>query len=211
MCEDGTCKLARYPPGFYLEKLTPYENVYKIVQGILFYRRLVPFVVISVSIEFLLFLVWSLDLGLLSVVSLGVALFTGGKLVFLTFGETIIATAFPAIDEGAPTVSNRIYPLLPFCQRFSHISSTIVDALEKVCEANKAGSVTSLAITTAVFSALFLFFNMVGSFWPIFVIVQIVLFAPGVVMHPKVFPYAEPYILKFAKAIKCPYCQPKAD
>jgi hypothetical protein len=211
MSQEGACQLARYPPSFYLEKLTPYENVYKIVQGILFFRRPIPFAAIVLIVEVILFTVGSLDLGFLSVVSLGIALFNAGKIISLFFGETISAALSAPIDEGEPPVSNRIYPLLPFCQRFSHISSTVVDALEKVCDANKAGSVSSLALTTGVFRALFMFFAAVGSFWPIFVIIQIVLFAPGVVMHPKVFPYAEPYILKFAKAIKCPYCQPKDD
>jgi hypothetical protein len=211
MCEDGTCPLARYPPGFYLEKLTPYENVYKIIQGMLFYRRPIPFAVVVVAVEFFLYTVWSLDLGLFGVLCLLVALFAAGKVIFLQIGGILIPTIFPPIDEGGPPVSNRIYPLLPFCQRFSHISSTVVDALEKLCEANKAGSVTALAFTSAVFSGLFLGFSAVGSFWPIFVIAQIILFAPGIVMHPKVFPYAEPYILKFARSINCPYCKPKGE
>jgi hypothetical protein len=211
MSDDGVCQLARYSPRFYLDKLGPYEGAYRVIQGMLFYRRPIPFAVAVIAVELLLFTISALDLGLFAVVSLAIALVAAGRLVFDHFGGAIVARAFPPIDEGAPPVSNRIYPLLPFCQRFSHISSTVVDALERAYDANRAGSVKALAATTAVFGALFVFFNAVGTFWPVFVIVQLALFAPGIVMHPKVFPYAEPYILKFAKAIKCPYCQPKTE
>jgi hypothetical protein len=108
-------------------------------------------------------------------------------------------------------VSNRIYPLLPFCQRFSHISSTVVDKLVELNGSIKSGSLSSLILTTSVFVVLFLLTVLTGSFWVIWTIVHIILLLPGIIMHPVVFPYAEPYILKFAEAIKCPYCHAKAE
>jgi hypothetical protein len=191
--------------------LKPYENVYKNIQGVLFYRRPVVFGVVIAVVELLFILIGCADLGFLSVVSLALALYYVGKIAYLTVGQPLVASAFGPIDEGAPTTSNRIYELLPFCQRISHISSTLVDALEKVHDANRAGSIPSLAICSIVFAVLFFFFSVCGSLWPVFVLVHIILLAPGIVMHPAVFPYTEPYILKFAKAINCPYCQPKTD
>jgi hypothetical protein len=208
---EATCTLARYSPDFWVTKLNPYTEVYKNIQGILFYRRPLAFVAVIFVVETLFYMIGSSELSFLSVASLFLALYYALQLAYFKFGGAFVKTCFPPIQEGSPPESNRIYPLLPFCQRLSHISSTIVDALEDVCNANKAGSVKSLIGTSGVFALLFLFFAVVGTFWPIFVIVHLVLLAPGIVMHPKVFPYTEPYILKFAKAIKCPYCQAKTD
>jgi hypothetical protein len=112
---------------------------------------------------------------------------------------------FPPIDAGG-NESNRIYPLLPFCQRLSHISSTIVDALAHIDAQNKAGSGSSLIKTIAALVGLFVLFLMTGTWGFFFCVTNLILILPGIVMHPQVFPYTQPYILKFAKAINCPYC-----
>jgi hypothetical protein len=209
---EPVCKLIRYPPALFLEKLRPYEEVYKNVQSILFYRRPIHFGVLLAIIELFFLFVGSKDLGILAVLSLVLAIYYIGRIVVAIVGADVIAArVFGPFDEGNAPTSNRIYPLLPFCQRISHISSTIGDAMEDVCKANCAGSISSLAISAVVSSVLYLVFSTVGSFWPAFVLVHLVVLAPGIVMHPKVFPYTEPYILKFAKAINCPYCQAKTD
>jgi hypothetical protein len=203
----GECKLARFSPSFYMDVLGPYEAVYKTIQGILFYRRPIAFAITISVVELLFAFVYNYDLGFLSLLMLSLSLYCVVPLVFKFTGYGIIARAFPPIDEGQPHESNRIYPLLPFCQRLSHISSTIVDALVRTHEANKAGSIQSLFVSSSVFGGLFVFFALCGSFWPVFVIVNIVLLAPGIILYPTVFPYTQPYILKFAEAIQCPYCR----
>jgi hypothetical protein len=201
----GECNLARFSPSFYMDVLRPYEEVYKTIQGILFHRRPVAFTITISVVELLFTFVYNYDLGFLSLLTLSLSLYFVVQLVFKFTGYGIIARAFPPIDEGQPHESNRIYPLLPFCQRLSHISSTVVDALVRTREANKAGSIQSLFVSSSVFGGLFVFFALCGSFWPIFVIVNIVLLAPGIIMYPAVFPYTQPYILKFTEAMKYPY------
>jgi hypothetical protein len=66
-----------------------------------------------------------------------------------------------------------------------------------------------MAVGWGIQILIFFVFMTIGTFWPLFVMVHIVVLSPGILMHPSVFPYAEPYILKFAQAIKCPYCQTK--
>jgi hypothetical protein len=205
------CRLARYPPSLFLEKLGPYEAAYKNIQGVLFFRRPLPFALLLLVVELLFLFAYAKGLGVLSVAALLLALYYAGRLLVGRFRADLIAVLFPPIDEGAPPVPNRIYPLPPFCQRLSHISSALADALERVHSANAAGSVASLGTTAAAFALLFLVFAATGTFWPAFVLVHAALLGPGAVMHPAVFPYAEPHILRLARAIRCPYCQAKPE
>jgi hypothetical protein len=202
------CKVARWPPSYFEMALTPYTNLYEIIQSLLFWRRPIPFAVILVIIEIAL---WSVrHLSFLAFVSLALAFYYVGRIVFLKC-ESVIAKLFPPINNGQPSESNRIYPLLPFCQRLSHISSTVADLVETAHKDAMAGSGRASIKVTAFLATNFILFAFTGTFWPIFIAVNLILLAPGIVMHPKVFPYTEPYILKFAKAIKCPYCQAKAE
>jgi hypothetical protein len=204
---DGTeCKLARFPPSLFVDALGPYEAVYKAIQGILFWRRPIAMAVTLCTVELLFTMVHVWNLGFVSVATLALSSYYALALVFKIVGSGIITWAFPPINEGEPPTSNRIYPLLPFCQRISHISSTVADAVERMHEANGRGSIQSLFVSSSVFAGLFVFFALCGAFWPAFIIVHILLLAPGIVMHPRVFPYTQPYILRFAEAIKCPYC-----
>jgi hypothetical protein len=204
---DAACPLARYPPSFFLAKLQPYERAYKVIQGILFYRRPYVFAAVLAIVELTFLAIGTFNLGFLSIASLAFALYWTGLIVFDQFGADISAICFPPIDEGEAPTSNRIYPLLPFCQRISHISSTAVDAIERAHQSAKTRGIVGMAIGVAIQAIVFFVFAIVGTFWPLWVIVHIVLLAPGIVMHPRVFPAVEPYILKFARAIKCPYCQ----
>jgi hypothetical protein len=204
------CKVARWQPSYFEEALTPYTNVYEAIQSLLFWRRPIHFAVILVLVELAFFFVSITNLSFLAFSSLALAFYYVGRAVAVKFGSTI-ARLFPPIDKGKPTESNRIYPLLPFCQRFSHISSTFADFIERLHKGAIAGSRVDLIKAVALLGAAFLLFAFAGTFWPIFVVLHLVLLLPGVIMHPKVFPYAEPYILKFAEAIKCPYCHAKPE
>jgi hypothetical protein len=194
--------VCRYPPEFFVDKLTPYTKVYETVQGLLFFRRPIAFALIVLHIELVFILVRVFDLGFLSVAAAAFAIYYTSRLVYGKLGGIILPLLFPPIDRGAESESNRIYPLLSFCQRLSHIVSLIVEKHE----AARTGAPSSLVIGTAVHAAAFLLFGLTGTFWPIVVVVHLLLFVPGVVMHPKVFPYTRPYFVKFARAINCPYC-----
>jgi hypothetical protein len=114
---------------------------------------------------------------------------------------------FPVIEKGGEGESNRIYPLLPFCQRVSHLSSIIVDGILCWHKRNLEGNALWIAGSSLISVALAVFFLLAGSFWPIYVIVHVILFAPGAVMHPIAWPYTKPWVIKFAHAVKCPYCK----
>jgi hypothetical protein len=194
------CGLARYPPSLFLEKLALHENAYKIIQGILFYRRPVAFAAVLALTELAFFFVSAFNLGFFSVAAVALALAHAVPFVARRWGPDFAAVCFPPIEEGAAPVPNRVYPLLPFCEWLSHISSTVADA------AARAGAVARPAAALLGEAAALLFFWAVGTFWPVFAAVHVALLAPGIAMHPRVFPYTQPYILRFARAIKCPYC-----
>jgi hypothetical protein len=177
----------------------------------LFWRRPVPMVLTLLLVEVTSALFRWGRLTFLSVLCVFLTFYIISRQLYHVFGDAIASALFPPIDEGEPTESNRIYPLLPFCQRFSHISSTIVDKLVEVNQSINSGSISTVVITATVFVVLFALTLLTGTFWVVWTIVHLVLLLPGIVMHPKVFPYAEPYILKFAEAIKCPYCHAKAE
>jgi hypothetical protein len=212
MSEEGkVCQLARYPPEFFVEALTPHTNAYENVQSVLFWRRPVHFCVLLTIVEFGFIYVSHLRLGVLSLTCLAVAAFYVLHSVYVHISDGLAATIFRPLNEDAPGQSNRIYPLLPFCQRVSHIVSTVADRLAGVCQRNDHGSTASLLISATVNACFFVIFQVVGTFWFLFGLVHIVLLLPGVVMHPKVFQYTQPFIQKFEKAIKCPYYHAKAE
>jgi hypothetical protein len=206
-----TCKVPRYSPGFYVDRLTPYTDFYETVQGMLFWRRPIPMGITLVLVEVIACFLYSNETGFLGAFAILASAYVLGRFLRVAFGDQVRDALFPPIDKGQPGESNRIYPLLPFCQRISHISSTVVDKIVSVHEGNQAGSVASLTLTTLTFFGLFAISWLLGTFAIVLILVHLVLLAPGAVMHPKVFPYAEPYILKFAEAIHCPYCHAKAE
>lgn len=204
------CRLARFPPKYYMDRLEPYTQQYEDLQSLLFWRRPIHMGVLLVLVEALFAFVYVFDLGVLAVAALAVALYNVWRL-FRRQIVGVLSAAFGEYDKGKEEESNHIYPLLPFCQRFSHLSSTIAEAWEKHCKKNAAGETSELVKTIIVALALFLLFSVTGTFWFVFVLVHLFLLAPGIIMHPACFPYTQPYILKFAAAIKCPYCHPHTD
>jgi hypothetical protein len=204
---DSACSLVRYPPNLFMEQFGPYETAYKIIQGILFYRRPIAFWTILAFIELSFFSVAFFRLGFLSIISIAFTFYWIGLILFDKYGEDFIAICFPPIDEGAAPIPNRIYPLLPFCQGISHIFSTIVDAFENMHASAKLRPITGIAVGLAGQILVFLVLMGTGTFWPLFVIVHLFYLVPGIVLHPSAFRYTEPYILKVGKAIRSPSCQ----
>jgi hypothetical protein len=209
--EREVCQLARYPPEFFVEALTPHTKAYENVQSVLFWRRPVHFCVLLAIVEFGFMYVSHLRLGVLSLTCLAVAAFYVLHSVYVHIGDRLADTIFRPLNEDAPGQSSRICPLLPFCRRLSHIVSTVAGKLAGVCQSNDHGSTASLLISATVSAGFFVIFQVVGTFWFLFGLVHIFLLLPGVVMHPKMFQYTQPIIHKFEKAIKCPYCHAKAE
>ena len=205
------CRLARFPPKYYMDLLTPYTVQYENLQAMLFWRRPLQMAILLCLVELCFCFVYTFDLGLLSVLAFAAMFYHVWQLFRNQIVGLVSASFRSEYDRGQEDESNHIYPLLPFCQRFSHLSSTIVDAWEKHVKKNASGEASELIKSIIVCAALALLFAVTGTFWFLFVIVHLFLLAPGIIMHPKAFPYTQPYILKFAAAIKCPYCHPPED
>ncbi|OHT07062.1 hypothetical protein TRFO_24714 [Tritrichomonas foetus] len=207
----GACPLLKFKPNDFLRPLQAYEQYVFNLEGMLFWRRPIPMVILLVLVESFFIFVKCSNLSTFAVVFLLIALRYLAEIVYKQFGATLGPILFPPIDEGKPEETNRIYPLLPMCQRGSYLCSVIYNKIKEIKAALSQPTTKTTLYAAGVASAGFLFFWVVGTFWFNFVLVNLVLLAPGIVMHPQVFPYCEPYILKFAGSIGCPYCKPKFD
>ncbi|KAK8894801.1 hypothetical protein M9Y10_023239 [Tritrichomonas musculus] len=208
----GSCPVLRYKPNDFLQVLQPYEEYVFRVEGMLFWRRPIPMGILLAIVELTFIFVRCSHLTFLSVLSMILAFRVIIELLYVKFGSLISEKLFPPINPGTEEESNHIYPLLPICQRSSYLASVVYIKVQNAKTALQDNSnTTAKYIGLAGFVGAFFFFWLAGSFWPTFILVNIVLLAPGIIMHPKVFPYCEPYVHKFASSIGCPYCHPKTE
>lgn len=208
----GSCPILHYKPNDFLQVLQPYEEYVFRIEGMLFWRRVIPMVIFLAIVELTFIFVKCSNLTFFSVLTMILTFRVIIELIYIKFGSLISEKLFPPIDPGREDESNHIYPLLPICQRSSYLASFVYIKVQNAKNALKdANNTMAKYIALAAFVAAFLFFWIAGSFWPTFILVNLIILAPGIVMHPKVFPYCQPYFNKFASCIGCPYCHPKAE
>ena len=201
-----SCPLLKYKPDDFVKVIEPYSEWFFRLESMLFWRRPIPMAILLVIVEFTFIFIRCGHLSFLSVLSMIFAFRYIIELLYRKFGDKISAVLFQPIDLGKEGESNRIYPILPFCQRASYLCSVIYN---KIVEFKKFIKTTKGQFVPLILSAVgFFVFWVIGTFWPTFFLVNLILLAPGILMHPQVFPYSEPYFLKFASLIGCPYCQP---
>ncbi|OHS95217.1 hypothetical protein TRFO_02178 [Tritrichomonas foetus] len=203
----GSCPILRYKPNDFVKVIEPYSEWFFRLEGMLFWRRPIPMAILLVIVELTFIFVRASDLGLFSVLSMIIAFRYIIELLYKRFGDLITQFLFQPIDEGKEGETNRIYPILPFCQRGSYLCSVIYIKIQDFKKALKENSAKAKMIALGASIGAFFFFWVCGTFWPVCIFVNLVLLAPGIVMHPQVFPHVEPFILKFASSIGCPYCQ----
>lgn len=203
----GVCKLQKFRPQQFVDALTPYKNWVDTIQGMLFWRRPIAMGLLLLVVELTFIFIYKADLGALSVLCMAFSFRYIFELVYRQYGETIGVLFFkPLENPGTEEESNHIYPLLPICQRSSFLASRIYDLIYNSPK-KETKSITDYLFPAGVLFVLFVFFSLTGTFWFIFVLVHIILLAPGIIFYPKVFPYVKPYCLQFASSIGCPYCQ----
>jgi hypothetical protein len=198
-----------YPPDFFVAFFEPYTFIYEIVQGMLFWRRPVLMTSLLVCIEVFAFSIFLFDLGTLSVLCLSLGLLFLLRTIWNRFQSTLSLLLLPEIEPGQPNESNRIYPLLPFCEWLSFGSEVFAAAWKAIPDTN--GDPSSLVVASGLFAILFMVFNTTGTFWTFWTIGHAVLLVPGVLMHPAVFSSLDPYLGMFKAAIGYPYVHSEGD
>jgi hypothetical protein len=194
-----------------LAALSPYTNAYENVQGMLFWRRPIPMLLLILVLELFSAFVRLGDLGLLSVISVIIAAYYIVQQFNRVFGAAIAAALFPPIDKGTPNEPNRIYPLRPFCSWISSILSFVKTRTEPITSSFQTHPFPFLAIASLGSAALAIFFALTGTFWFLYLVIHLIILAPGIIMNPKVFVHVEPTIEKLADVLHCPYEHAKTD
>lgn len=180
-------------------KLRPYTNIYENIQSMLFWRRPIPMIILLVITELILIFIYQSNLGFFSVLSVLITLRYIVELVYHKFGEQISQVLFKEIDRGNANEPNKIYPLEPFCKLFVGISNRLYLFVMKLF---KDRTPNGLLYSTTIYFILFIIFWFCGTFSIMFILIHLILLGPGILMHPKVYPYSQKYlkyILDFAE------------
>lgn len=199
MCE--TCcpyKICK-DPELLKAKLNEHVRYVNAIQAILYFKKPIQFGVIFVLVNLLFFFIGYFHLSFFPTVALLALLYNLGKLLFSFIGDKIVDFLFPAeVPMGEATESNHI-------RSADEVAACISCCVPKCdgCPCHCNGGIPIKKI--AIMAGLFVLFLLAGTFWLNFVIVNLALILPGVLLLPQV----NPYVLKAKDAI-CP-CKAKAE
>ena len=168
-------------------KLDENARYVKAVQGIFLFRLIPQYAALFVLVNLVFLIVGIFHMGFIPVAILVALVIAVGKLIMKSFGEKIINFFFPEeFPLGEEGESNRVR------------SSDEIVALFAGCKCcQKCEKLSSPILKIAVLAGLFVFFTITGTFWLNFVVCNLVLILPGVLLHPAV----NPYVLKAKNAI----------
>lgn len=175
--------------------LAPYTRIYENVQGMLLWRRPLPMVLLLLVTELVFAFVYLSDLGFFSVLSIAVTFRYIAELIYHNFGSQISSALFPDKPKGRPDEPNRIRELRPFCRLFAGIANRAYSYAHRLFT---DFSTDGLLHSTLVYLVLFVVFHLCGTFAVVFVLVHILLLAPGALLHPRAYPHTAPLVERIA-------------
>ena len=182
--EGGPCTLT--DPKALEEKLKPYENQIDIFQNMLFWKKPIAMGLLVISVNLLFVLIRVMNLSFMPTLFLLLTINVLIKVVRKVAGDKL-NVIFKQIDSKA-TEGYKIYTLDVICQKFS----CFMKKFQSVCPfcpfilGKKELTISTAVLPLGVLSVMFLFFLVVGTFWFNFVVVNMLLLLPAVIMHPVV-------------------------
>ena len=188
MCENCCCKcpvaaLLNDPENL-KAKLVANERYVRAVQGIFLFRLIPQYVAIFAFVNILFIIIGKFDLSPLAVLTLFAILYNLVKLAWQLARDQIVNFFFPQeFDQGTNENTNRvrsaeeIATLLTTCPCLAKC---------RACQATKEEGLPVKKI--AILSGLFVLFCITGTFWLNFVVVNLILILPGVLLLPQVNP-----------------------
>lgn len=194
-CSEGKCPLS--DASVLEEKLKPYEEYVDQIQAMVFWRNPIPMAIFVVCVELLFIFIGTLHLSFLPCLFLFLALKTLIRFVIQAFGQKIHELFFKPVEnkgEGAYP----IYPLDTFCQTVTCFTSKLVVVIKAVKPQGEL-TIASSIIPLGVLFACFLVFWLTGTFWLAFILVNLVIFLPAILLHPAVKPKVTEVVRKLQK------------
>jgi hypothetical protein len=161
-------------------KLSEKSRYVRGIQGILFFRLIPQLAVLFVLVNLLFLFIGYFNLGFLSVAVLFLLLATIGKIIMEKFGKLIIDFFFPEeFNAGTPEESNRVRSIDEVANFLGNLP------IAKGCPVQRAPPMKRIIL----FSVLFIVFYITTTFWFNFVVFNLLLILPGVLLHPAVNPH----------------------
>jgi hypothetical protein len=186
MCESGCLSLATLSDPQELEtKLKPYESVVNQVQAVFLLKNPVGFAIPFLSVNFLFFVIYKLNLSFLPTFFLLLTLRTLLSLAILSFPD-VFKSIFDKPIENPEQGPFKLEPLPELCILISGVCALV--QAEKKALTPQGNSLAGASLLLLVLGALFFLFLVTGTFWVNFVIVNLAFFVPMVVLHPAVKP-----------------------
>ena len=175
--------------------LLPYEYAIQQVQAMLLMRKPREFVVVVMLIEVVFIVLYQLNSGVLSDVCVIISALMLCALVFGQNREYLMENVFtPVEDLGRPGEPNRIYSIDELADLISIVGSRVhcfvLGCQQKASDRTVVGQMLWMFFLLCCFvAAAILRARMVLWF-----LVNMVLFLPGIVFHPAVYPSIAPFL-----------------
>ncbi|OHT11657.1 hypothetical protein TRFO_03866 [Tritrichomonas foetus] len=196
-CSGCPCKKVLTDASALEEKLKPYEEYVDQVQAMLYFRNPIAMAAVLVLVNLLFFVIGKLHLSFLPTLFLLLTLKVFVKLVVKVAGPIIAAFLFQPI-ENKEEGTYPIYPLQTVCETIVLFTSRIFGLCD---HAKPKGPLTiaNAVVPLGALAALFFLFLITGTFWLNFILVNLVLILPAVLLHPAVKKQIEPFVEKLEK------------
>lgn len=176
----------RKKDSFELErKLKPYEDLIEQFQAIIMWRNFIGLGVIAALVNIAFLVVRKMNITIIPALIILTIFKIVGEIVWNKFGKQIKEIAFKPVNKGAASETNRIRSLGEICD----VAAPVVQYIEKFISTIKAehkGFNGQVLVTLGILAGMFFLTLSIGSYCLTFLIVNGILFVPGLLLYPPI-------------------------
>ncbi|KAK8836888.1 hypothetical protein M9Y10_037414 [Tritrichomonas musculus] len=191
------CKKCLTDPKELENKLKPYENYVEQIQAMLYFRNIIPMAILLVLVNLVFVFILIFHLSFVPTLFLLLTLRVLIKVVIKIAGEKIVSMFFKPI-ENKEEGTYPIYPLSTVCETVTSITSKVYCVASSTTPKGPI-TVTNAVIPLGVLAALFFLFLITGTLCLNWVLVDLILLLPAVLLHPAVKIHVQQLLSKLEK------------
>lgn len=166
-------------------KLKPYEDLIEQFQAIVLWRNFIGLGVVAALVNIIFIVVRRMNITLIPALIILTIFKIVGEIVWNKFSKQIKEIAFKPVNKGAAGETNRIRSLSEICD----VAAPVVQYAEKFINTIKAEHKSfngQVLMTLGILAGMFFLTLSIGSYRLTFLIVNGILFVPGLLCYPPV-------------------------